>query len=118
MSLEASPIDTIDNIVHSQPTDTYVNETTQTDFNSTLLDDGTLFSLHTVNTLFDLEDHGQNTTRNNNTSIANETTNNTNIYQNQQHRQPVNSTELTQNSYPLNTTLSILPNANTPLPRF
>ena len=37
-------------------------------------------------------------------------------YQNQQNRQPVNSTELTQNSDPLNTTLPQIPNINTPLP--
>ena len=48
-------------------------------------------------------------------STAN-TTENTNIYQNHQHRQPVNSTELTQNSNPLNTTIPPLPNVNTLLP--
>ena len=41
----------------------------------------------------------------------------TNFYQNQQHRKPVYSTELTQNSDPLNTTLSTLPSINTPSPR-
>ena len=49
-------------IVHSQPTDTYTNETTETDFNSKLLDDGSLFSSDTVNNLIGLEDHGQNIT--------------------------------------------------------
>ena len=44
------------------------------------------------------------------------TTNNTHIYQNHQHRQPVVSTELTENSDPLNTTLPTLPNVKTPLP--
>ena len=39
------------------------------------------------------------------------------IYQKHQKRQPVNLTELTQNSDPLNTTMPILPNVNTPLPR-
>ena len=99
MSLTASPIENLDTIVYSQPTVSYINETTETDFNSTLLYDGTLFH-HTVNILIDLEDHDQNTTQNNNTNTANETTNNTNIYQNHRHRQPVNS-----------------PNANTLLPR-
>ena len=42
---------------HSQPTDTCIKETTETDFNYTLLDDGTLFSSHTVNTLIDFEDN-------------------------------------------------------------
>ena len=85
----------------------------ETDFNSTLLDDGTLFSSHTVNTLIDLEDSYQNNNINTNN---NSTTGNTHIYQNHQHRQPVNSTELTQNLDPLNTTIPILPNINTPLP--
>ena len=104
-------------MVHSQPTDTYANETTETDFNSTLSENRTLFSSNTVNTLIDLEDHGQNENRNNyNNNIADDTTNNTNIYENHQHRPPANSTELTQNSDPLNTTLPTLPNINTPLP--
>ena len=38
------------------------------------------------------------------------------IYQNHQHKQPVNSTELAQSSNPINTTIPILPNVNTPLP--
>ena len=59
ISLESSPIENMDAIIHSKPTDTYTNETTETDFNYTLLDDGTLFSSHTVNTLIDLKDHGQ-----------------------------------------------------------
>ena len=103
-------------IVHSKPTDTFNNETTN--FNSTLLDDGTLFSSHTVNTLIDLKDYGQNNNqKKNNNIVSNDTTNNTNIYQNQQHRQTVNSTELTQNSDPINTTLPKLTNVKTPLPR-
>ena len=117
MSHEASPIEILDTIVHSQPTDTYINETAETDFNSTLLDDGTLFSSKTVNTLIDIEEHGHNITRNNNTTFDNETTNNKNVYQNQQNRQTVNSTELRQNSDPLNTIRSTLPNVYTPLPR-
>ena len=58
--MEASPIQNMDIIVHSQPTDTCINETTETDSNSTLLDDGTLFSSHTVDRLIDREDNGQN----------------------------------------------------------
>ena len=38
-------------------------------------------------------------------------------YQNHRNRQPVNSTELTQKSDPLNTALPQLPIINTPLPR-
>ena len=105
----------LDTIVRSKPTDTYINKTIETDFNSTLLDDGIFFASHTDNTLID---HGQNTTRSNNTTTANETTNSTIIYRNQQHRQPVNSNELSQNSDPLITTISTLPNVNTPLPSF
>ena len=97
-----------------------MNETTETDFNSTLLDDGTLFSSHRVNTLIDLEDNNPNNNANNNHNNKNiyPTTNtkDTHIYQNHLHRQPVISTELSQNSDPLNTTMPILPNVNTPLP--
>ena len=46
----------MNNIGHSQTTDTCINKTTETDFNSTLLDDGTLFSINTVNILNDFED--------------------------------------------------------------
>ena len=42
-SVEVSPIEKMETIIH---------------FNSTLLDDGTLFSSHTVNTLIDREDKG------------------------------------------------------------
>ena len=45
-SLEASPIENVDTITHSQQTETRINETTETNLNSTLLDDGTLFSSH------------------------------------------------------------------------
>ena len=88
-----------------------------------MLDDGTLFSSHTVNPLTDLEENDQNNNQNNNNNNNNNnnsntnTTNSTHIYQRHQHRQPVNSTELTQNSDPLNTTIPILPNVNTPLHR-
>ena len=51
-----------------------MNETTETDFNATLLDDGTLFSSHTVNTLIDLGDNDQNNNQNNNNN-DNSTTN-------------------------------------------
>ena len=101
----------METIIHSQQLESRINETTETDFNSTLLDDGTLFSSHTVNILIDLEDNDEN---NNSTANTNE---NTNIYQNHQHRQLVNSTDMTQNSNPLNTTIPPLPNVNTPLPR-
>ena len=106
ISLEASPIENMDTIVHHQQSDTRMNETTETDFNSLLLDGGTLFSSHTVITLNDLEDNEQNNNNNRNT-------NNTHLYQNHQHRQPVNSTEMKQNSDPLNTIIAILPNVNT-----
>ena len=104
----------MDTIIHSQQTESRIKEITETDFNSTLLADGTLFSSQTLNTLIDLEDTDQNNNQNNYTT---NTTDNTHIYQNHQHRQPVNSTELTQNSNSLNTTIPPLPNVNTPLPR-
>ena len=104
----------MDTKVHSQPMDSNFNETTETDFNSTLLDDGTLFSSHTVNTLIGLGSHDDN---NSNITITNDTTSNTNIYENHRHRQSAKSTELTQNSDPLNTILPKLPNKNTHLAR-
>ena len=58
----------MDTIVHSQPPEIRMNETTETDFNSTLVDDGTLFSSHKVNTLIDLEDNNKNKNQNNNNS--------------------------------------------------
>ena len=113
-SLETSPLENMETIVHSQQTDTHINETTETDFNSTLLDDGTLFSSHAVNTLIDLESNDHQTINNNN--ITQTTIDNTGNNHNYQNRQPVNSTELLQNSDPLNTALLQLPNINTPLP--
>ena len=101
----------METIIHSQQSESRINKTTQTFFNSTLLDDGTLFSSHRVNTLIDLEDNDQN----NNTTTN--TTENTNVYQNHQHRRPVNSSELTQKSNPLGTTIPPFPNINTPSPR-
>ena len=59
-SLEVSPIENMETMIHSQQSESRISETTDTDFNSTLLDDGTLFSSHTVNTLIDLEDNDQN----------------------------------------------------------
>ena len=109
-------MENMDTIINSHP-DTHLNETTETDFNSTLLDDGTLFSSHAVNTIIDLESNDQNNEHNNNNNVTNNTTDNTHFYQNHQHRQPVNSNEMTQNSDLLNTTLPTLPNVNTPLPR-
>ena len=44
----------MDTIIHSQQSESRMNETTEADLNSTFLDDGTLFSSHTVNTLGDL----------------------------------------------------------------
>ena len=120
-SLEASPIGNMDTLIHPQKLETRKNETTETYFNSTLLDDGTLFPSHTVNTLIVLQYNDQNNNQNNNNNNTNNdsttnNTNNTHIYQIHQHRQPVNSTELTENSDPLNTTMIILPNVNKPLP--
>ena len=106
----------MDTIIHSQQTDTRFNETTEADFNSTLLDDGTLFSSHTVNTLINLEGNDQNNNHNNKNNVTNATTDNTHVYQNTQNRQPVNSTELTQNADPLNTKLTTLPKVITLLP--
>ena len=116
--LEVSRIESMEALIHPQQSDTRMNETTETDINSTLLDDGTLFSSHTVNTLIDLEsnDHNNNSNNNNN-NVTTNTTNSTHIYQSHQHRQSVNSTELTQNSDPINTTPATLPNVNTPLSR-
>ena len=107
----------MDTIIQSQPMKSILNESTETDFNSTLLDDGTLFSSHTVKTisLTDLENNNNNI-NNNNHEVINDTANNTIIYESHRNRQPVKSTELTQSSDPLNTTLPLLPNINTPLP--
>ena len=117
-SLEVSLIENLDTIIHSQQSESRMNETTATIFNSKLLDDGRLFSSHTVNTLIDLQDNDQNNNQNNdsgnnNHNSATNTTDNTNFHQNHLHRQPINSTELTQNSDPLNTTIPILPKVNT-----
>ena len=101
----------MDTIIHSQPSECRVNKTADPDFISTLLDDETLFSSQTVNTLIDLDDNNQN---NNSTTNTTETKN---IYQNYQYIQHVNSTELTQNSNPLNTIIPPLTNVYTPLPR-
>ena len=101
-------------IVHSQQTNTHITQTTETDFNSTLLDDGTLFSSHAVKTLIDLDTNDQQTIDNNNNT---QTTIDITENHYKQNRQPANSTALTQNSDPLNTALPQLPNINTPLPR-
>ena len=77
ISLEVSPIENMDTIIHSQQFEERMNETTETDFNSTLLDDGTLFSSHTVNTLIDLEDNDQNNSQDNNNNTNNNSTTNT-----------------------------------------
>ena len=84
----------MDTIIHWQTTDTCFNETAETDFNSKLLDDGTLFSSHTENTLIDHEDNDQNNNHsNNNDHVTIDTTNNTNMYQNHHHRHSVNSSD-------------------------
>ena len=80
--------------------DTNHNKTTETNFNSTLLDDGTLFSSHTVNTLslIDLENHDNNYDHNiNHNDSVNDTDNNMNF--SDSHRQTVNSIEFAHNSY-------------------
>ena len=64
--------------------------------------------------LFDLENIDKN---NNNLEVNNISTNKTNIYENYRNRQPVNSTELTQNSDPLKTNLPLLPILNIHLKR-
>ena len=96
--------------------DTNLNETTETNICSTLLDNRTLVSSHTVNTLslIDLENHGNN---NNHTDTIYDSNDNKNLYENHRHRQTVISTDFAQNSIPLNTTLPALPNINKPLPR-
>ena len=50
-SLEESSRENMDAIVPSRPMSSNSIETTETEFNSTLLDDGTHFSSHTVNAL-------------------------------------------------------------------
>ena len=74
------------------------------------------FFHHTLNTL-SLIDLENNNNHNNINQVFSETTNNINFYENHRKRQPVNSTELIQNSDPLNTTLPVLPILNKPLPR-
>ena len=81
-SLEESPTDhNMETLIHSQPMDSKLNETTETDFNSTLLDDGTLSSSHTVNTP-SLIDYTKikNTNQNNNGNSNEYTDKNTNSY--------------------------------------
>ena len=65
-ALEASPTENMDTIIYNEPPDNGMNETTNTYFNSYLLDDGTLFSSHAVNTIIDLEENNNN--NNNNTN--------------------------------------------------
>ena len=98
--------------------DSKLNETTETDFNSTLPDVGTLFASHTINTLsvIDLDKNNykknNNNNNNNNKEVINDTFHNTNNYENHRNRKPVNSTELTQNFDAINTTLPLLSNIN------
>ena len=118
-SLEVSQMEqNTDTVAHSQPLDSNYNDTTETDFNSTLLSDGTFFSLHTVNTLSLIDPKNNNDNNYNNNSSNKKTNNNTtSIYKNHRDRQLVNSTELTHNSDQLNTTLPLLSNTNSTLPQ-
>ena len=90
-------------IVTSRPAGTNFNKNTETNFYSTLLDDGKPISSNTVNTLISLETHNKsnNLDNNNHNHTDGKTTNNTNSYEDHKHRQPLNSTELTQNSRPI-----------------
>ena len=90
-SLEASPKENMDTITQSKPMNSNLNETTETNFNSTLIDDGTLFSSHTVNTLslIHLENNNNNNKNNNNTNnheVIKDTTNNKNNYENHRNK--------------------------------
>ena len=109
----------MDTLVNSRTTDTNFRKTTDNNFNSTLLDDGTLFSFHTVNTLIDLENQDNNNISNkkNYNYTNSDTTSNTNTYEDHKHCKLVNSTELTQKSDPLNTTLKPLLSVYTLLSR-
>ena len=69
------------------------NETKETDFNSTLLDDGTIFSSHTKNFSSPIGFQNNNNINNNN-----------NKYENYRNQRPINSTEITQSPNQLNTT--------------
>ena len=111
-SIQSSPMENLDTIIHSQPMNLNFKETTET-FNSTLLVDGIIFSLHTVNTLslIDFEQNNKKNNNNNNNNNYNDetltnTTNNIILSENHKNRQDATSTELTQNSDPLN--LSII----------
>ena len=119
-SLKVSPIENMDTLIHSKQSENRMNETTETDFSTTLLVDGTLFSSHTVNTSIDLEDNDRKITQITVITpiiILLQTQPTASIFTEITNRQPLNSIELTQNSDPLNTTIPILPNVNTPLPR-
>ena len=103
-------------------TNSNLNETPKTDFNSYLFVDGTLFTSHFVITLslIDLEKNKTNNSNNNNKNnqeVVNDTTHNTNISEDHRIRQTVNSTELTQYANCLITTLPLLPNINKTLLR-
>ena len=108
----------MDTRVQYKPVDSNQKETTEAYFNSTLLDDGALFSSHTINTLslIGLENNNNNN-HNKKTPYNNTNIDTTNNYENLRYQEPVNSTEVTQGSDSLNTTHSFLTNVNTPLPR-
>ena len=64
----------MDTLTHLQQSETRMNEIAETEF-SLLLEDGTLFSSHTVNTLIDLKDNEQNYNQNNNNHTNNNSIN-------------------------------------------
>ena len=105
-SLGVSPNEhDMDTIVHSQPMDSNLNGTTETDFNFRLLDDAPLFSSHTINTLpmIDLENNNNNDYNNNDIYYGNTNNTTTNKDENHKKRQPVKSTEPTHGLDSLNT---------------
>ena len=77
--------------------DSILNKTSETDFNSTLLDDGTLFPSHTIS----LNDLQNNNNKNKINEGINDINNNTKVSENHRNRRSVNSTKLTQNLDPL-----------------
>ena len=105
--------------------DTNPSATTESDFNSTILDGGKLSSSHTENTLslIDLENNNNNNDKKNNKYNNNfnnnnkNTMNNTYNHENYRNQQPIKSIKLTQGSDQINTTLLFLTRVITPLPR-
>ena len=114
ISLAASAIDNMDTIVFVQTKDSNLNENTETDFNSALLDDEQFFHLTLPKKFSPIEFKKIN---NNNKEVNIHTIDNAEIYQSHRNRQPVISSELTQNSDLFNSSLPLLSNITTPLPR-